>query len=231
LCKQYGYDYTTDDGDILFSNDNTKQMITNLNKLYKENLFVTWQNTGYYPGDKFNNGTTIFGIDSSAGSTWIGPNSPLGAAGNKDFEVLVTTIPQADVNNPVVISQGPSLCVFNKPHQNEVLASWIFMQFLLTEEIQVSFAQTEGYSPVTDTAINSKEFQNFLNNPETYSVQRDAILNVIEYRDKTFITPAFNGSALVRGNVGDLLDKATKSKKKDIDVDDLFAKALLDSGV
>lgn len=231
LCKQYGYSYTTDDGDILFSSENTKKMIMDLNGLYKENLFVTWQNTGYYPGDKFNGGTTIFGIDSSAGSTWIGPSSPLGALGNKDFEVLVTTIPQVDVNNPVVISQGPSLCVFNKENQQEVLASWIFMQYLLTDEVQVNFAKTEGYSPVTDTAIYSSEFQAFLNAPETYSVQRDAILNVIEYRDKTFITPAFNGSALVRGNVGDLLDKATKSKKKDIDVDDLFAKALLDSGV
>ena len=231
LCKQNGYDYTTEDGDILFSNDNTKAMISKLNSLYKENLFVTWQNTGYYPGDKFNTGKTIFGIDSSAGSTWIGPNSPLGAEGTKDFEVLVTTIPQVDVNNPVVISQGPSLCVFNKENQDEVLASWIFLQFLLTDEVQVAFAQTEGYSPVTDTAINSKEFQAFLNNPETYSVQKDAILNVIEYRNKTFITPAFNGSALVRGNVGDLLDKATKSKTREINVDDLFARALLDSGV
>ncbi|HIT43594.1 TPA: carbohydrate ABC transporter substrate-binding protein, partial [Candidatus Avacholeplasma faecigallinarum] len=197
LAYQNNYGYTDADGNILFSNDDNKKMVQNLNDLYKENLFVTWQNTGLYPGDKFNKGETIFGIDSSAGSTWIGPSSPLGAAGNKDFEVLVTTIPQVDVNNPLVISQGPSLCLFNKENPQEVLASWIFLQFLLTNDTQVNYAKTEGYSPVTTNAINSKEFQDFLNSDDTYSVQRDAILNVIEYKSKTFITPAFNGSTLV----------------------------------
>ena len=228
LAYQNNYGYTDADGNILFSNDDNKKMVQNLNDLYKENLFVTWQNTGLYPGDKFNKGETIFGIDSSAGSTWIGPSSPLGAAGNKDFEVLVTTIPQVDVNNPLVISQGPSLCLFNKENPQEVLASWIFLQFLLTNDTQVNYAKTEGYSPVTTNAINSKEFQDFLNSDDTYSVQRDAILNVIEYKSKTFITPAFNSSTLVREAVGEIIDKATISKKREIDIETLFNQALQD---
>ena len=228
LAYQNNYGYTDADGNILFSNDDNKKMVQNLNDLYKENLFVTWQNTGFYPGDKFNKGETIFGIDSSAGSTWIGPSSPLGAAGNKNFEVLVTTIPQVDVNNPLVISQGPSLCLFNKENPQEVLASWIFLQFLLTNDTQVNYAKTEGYSPVTTNAINSKEFQDFLNSDDTYSVQRDAILNVIEYKSKTFITPAFNGSTLVREAVGEIIDKATISKKREIDIETLFNQALQD---
>lgn len=230
LAKQNGYDFTNENGDILFSNENNKKMILDLNQKYKENLFVTWQNTGYYPGDRFNIGQCIFGIDSSAGATWMGPKSPLGSAGNKDFEVLVSTIPQVDVNNPTVISQGPSLCLFNKENTDEVLASWLFLQFLLTDSTQINYAKTEGYSPVTSTAINSEEFQSFLNSTDTYSVQRDAILNVMEYKDKSFITPAFNGSALVRDCVGDLLDKAVVSKKKQIDVESLFSKALTDCG-
>ena len=205
-------------------------MIKELNSLYKKGLFVTWQNTGFYPGDKFNIGKTIFGIDSSAGATWMGPKSPLGQAGDIDFEVLVTTIPQVDVNNPKVISQGPSLCVFNKEDNQEVLASWLFLQFLLTNEVQLDYIKTEGYAPVTYSVINSKEFNNFIESDEIYSVQRDAILNVLEYKSKTFVTPAFTGSALVRDNVGTLIDKATMSKKKEIDVDSLFKKALLDSG-
>ncbi len=230
LAYQNGNDYTTEEGQILFSNPENKEMITSLNTLYKKDLFVTWQNTGYYPGDKFNVGQCIFGIDSSAGSTWMGPSSPLGAQGKKDFEVLVTTIPQVDVENPKVISQGPSLCLFNKEDAQEVLASWLFLQYLLTEDTQVSFAKTEGYSPVTSTAIESKNFQDFLNSDKTYSVQRDAILNVMEYKDKTFITPAFNGSALVRDVVGKLLDKSVMSKKREIDVEALFQNALTDCG-
>ena len=41
---------------------------------------------------------------------------------------------------------------------------------------------------------------------------------------------AFTGSALVRDNVGTIIDRATISKKKEIDVESLFKKALLDSG-
>ena len=230
LAHQNGYDFTTEDGKILFYNDNNVNMVKKLNKLYKKGLFVTWQNTGFYPGDKFNIGKTIFGVDSSAGATWMGPKSPLGQVSEMDFEVLVTTIPQVDVNNPKVISQGPSLCVFNKEDNQEVLASWLFLQFLLTNEVQIDYIKTEGYAPVTYTAINSREFNQFINSDEIYSVQRDAILNVLEYKSKAFVTPAFTGSALVRDNVGTIIDKATISKKKEIDIESLFKKALLDSG-
>ena len=231
LAYQNGYDYTTEDGKILFANEDNKKMIRKLNELYKQNLFVTWQNTGFYPGDKFNDRECIFGIDSSAGSTWMGPNSPLGAKGKKDFDVLVTTIPQVDVDHPKVISQGPSLCVFDKEDPQEVLASWIFMQYLLTEDTQVAFAKTEGYSPVTTKAIQSEAFRSFLNSDEIYSVQKDAIQNVMDFKDRTFITPAFNGSAVVRDEVGKLLDRAVLSKKNEINVEELFKRALTNCGV
>ena len=52
----------------------------------------------------------------------------------------------------------------------------------------------------------------------------------MEYKDKTFITPAFNGSALVRDVVGKLLDKAVMSKKREIDIEALFQNALTDCG-
>ena len=158
----------------------------------------------------------------------MGPSSPLGhtAQTGEDFEVLVTTIPQVDKTNPQVISQGPSLCLFNKEDPQEVLASWLFMQYLLTNEVQISYAQTEGYSPVTTKAIESTEFQAFLNSEEIYDVQKAAILNVMEYKDKTFTTPAFVGSADVREQVGRIIDSASQSKKKEIDVYALFKTAM-----
>lgn len=226
LVYQYGNDYTSSDGDILFDNYENKKMIQDLNKLYKEGLFEMKATTGIYPGDRFNIGRTIFGVDSSAGATWMGPDSPLGAEGLESFEVVTTTIPQVDVNNPLVVSQGPSLCVFNKENPQEVLASWIFLQFLLTNDVQIGFAKTEGYSPVTKTAINSKEFQDFLASPDTYYVQRDAILNVMEFKNHTFTAPAFNGSALVRDAVGKIINKAASNAK--LDINEIFKKAVAD---
>ena len=61
-----------------------------------------------------------------------------------------------------MISQGPSICVFNKADPQEVLASWLFAQFLLTDEVQTGYAQTEGYLPVTLKAQESPSYQDYL---------------------------------------------------------------------
>lgn len=58
-------------------------------------------------------------------------------------------VPQCDPDHPQMISQGPSVCVFNKDDPQEVLASWLFAQYLLTNDVQIAYAQTEGYVPVT----------------------------------------------------------------------------------
>ena len=39
------------------------------------------------------------------------------------FETAVRMIPQFDPEHPEMISQGPSVCVFNKSDSQEVLAS------------------------------------------------------------------------------------------------------------
>ena len=39
-----------------------------------------------------------------------------------------------------MISQGPSVCVFNKRDPQEVLASWLFAQYMLTDEVQIAYA-------------------------------------------------------------------------------------------
>lgn len=230
LSKQYGTDYTTEDGDVLFVNDENKALMMELNTYYKEGLFIMKNNTGIYPGDKMNKGEALFGIDSSAGSTWIGPSSPLGKEGNDDFEVGVTILPQADTSNMYTMSQGPSLCLFNKSDSQEVIASWLFMQYLLTKDVQVSYAETEGYSPVTYEAISSIEYNNFLDSDSVYYVQKLASEAVIKYQNNSFITPAFNGSADVRSEVGNIVKKISVSKTKTIDIDSIFRKALLDAG-
>ena len=70
--------------------------------------------------------------------------------------------PQYDPQHPQMISQGPSLCVFNKEDPQEVLASWLFTQYLLTNPVQIAYSGTEGYVPVTLDAQNSPEYQDYL---------------------------------------------------------------------
>ncbi|MFR8338561.1 MAG: hypothetical protein ACLVAW_18825 [Eisenbergiella massiliensis] len=61
-----------------------------------------------------------------------------------DFETEVMMIPQFDPANPQMISQGPSVCIFNKEDPLEVLASWLFAQYLLSDGVQTAYAETEG---------------------------------------------------------------------------------------
>ena len=249
MCKQYGYDYTTEDGDILFDNPNTRAMIKELwNYTFKsEGLFDVFDRVSY-PGNKYNRQECIFVVDSSAGATWIGSDAPLTEVQSiGQFETLVTNVPQDDENGIDVISQGPSICLFNKEDPQEVLASWIFSQYLLTNEPQIAYAQTEGYSPVTYKAINSKEFQDYLNNPsplykseasdsqayiDNYYVKVEATKNVIANIENSFVTPAFNGSSLVRSASGGMIFWIGGFKTmEDADLETVFARAKKNAGI
>ena len=71
------------------------------------------------------------------------------------LRLAVLPVPQFDPEQPQMISQGPSVCVFNKDDPQEVLASWLFAQYLLTNNVQIAYSQTEGYVPVTSKAQES----------------------------------------------------------------------------
>ena len=132
---------------------------------------------------------------------------------------MVMEIPQVDTENPRMISQGPSVCVFNKADPQEVLASWLFTQFLLTNEVQISYSQTEGYVPVTSKAQQSEEYKDYLSrrgevNDMYYYVKLDAAKLLIDNVDNTFITPVFNGSASLRNAAGQLIENTAKSTRR-----------------
>lgn len=220
MAKQRGIDYSNENGDILLFNDDTKALLKELATYGLNNYYDTFKRVSY-PGNFFNAGNCIFAIDSTAGATWIGTDAPLMDIHEndvKEFKTVVKTVPQTDATNPKMISQGPSICIFNKRDSGEVLASWLFAQFLLNDETQIAFSKTEGYIPVTKTAIYSDSYQDYLDlrgldNDDYYYVKIDASKIVIDNIDNTFITPVFNGSSLVRSASGELIETTLQSVK------------------
>ena len=147
------------------------------------------------------------------------------------FETAVMTVPQFDPENPVMISQGPSLCVFNKSDPQEVLASWLFAQFMLTDEVQIAYSQTEGYAPVTSKAQNSDVYRDYLaregeDNQLYYDIKLKASKLLLENTDNTFVTPVFNGSASLRDAAGQLIENTVKGVRRGQTVDDAYGQAL-----
>ncbi|MBO7336006.1 MAG: extracellular solute-binding protein, partial [Lachnospiraceae bacterium] len=140
--RQADAGYSLPDGTIRIFNDTTFSFLREISTHAKSGAFSTFKISGY-PGNFLNAGQCIFAIDSTAGATWMGAKAPLMDIHREsvaDFETVVTEIPQIDPSHPQMISQGPSVCVFNKKDPQEVLASWLFAQFLLTNEVQNAYA-------------------------------------------------------------------------------------------
>ena len=126
-----------------------------------------------------------------------------------------------------MISQGPSLCIFNKEDPQEVLASWLFTQYLVTNDVQISYAKTEGYVPVSKKAMESEEYQEYLakagsDDNEHYSIKIDASKLLIEHTADSFVTPVFNGSASLRDAAGSLIESTCKAVRRNEVIDDSF---------
>lgn len=229
MLRQLNADYSSDDGKVLMFNDDTKSVLAEIAKHTENGAFSTFKISSY-PGNFLNAGQCIFAIDSTAGATWMGSDAPLMDIPEENisrFETVVRPIPQYDVSNPLMISQGPSICLFNKEDSQEVLASWIFAQYLLTNDIQCSYAQTEGYIPVTTKAIESEEYVDYLNragedNDEHYKIKIDASKLLIDNTQNTFVTPVFNGSASLRIAAGQLIEETCKAVRRNKNIDDQF---------
>ncbi|MBO5293400.1 MAG: extracellular solute-binding protein [Lachnospiraceae bacterium] len=229
MLKQQGAEYSTDSGEVLLFNDATRELLYTIAEHGESGAFSTFRISGY-PANFLNAGQCIFAIDSTAGATWMGTNAPLSDISEDkivDFEMAVMPIPQFDPANLRMISQGPSVCLFNQPDPQEVLASWLFAQYLLTNDVQIAYAETEGYVPVTTKAQESEEYQDYLSRggedaSTHYDIKIQATRLLLEHADSTFITPVFNGSASLRDAAGQLVENTVKSVRRGQTVDDAY---------
>ena len=233
MLKQRSAGYSTELGEIRIFNDITEEILYTVAEHAATGAFNTFKLTGY-PANFLNAGQCIFAIDSTAGATWMGSNAPLVDIAEEklvQFETQVMTIPQFDPQNPAMISQGPSMCVFNKEDPQEVLASWLFAQYMLTNEVQIAYSQTEGYAPVTTKAQNSTEYQDYLSrrgedNDLYYDVKLDATKLLLDNTGNTFVTPVFNGSASLRNAAGQLIENVNKSVRRKQEVNEAYMEDL-----
>lgn len=233
MLRQKNAGYSTDEGEILLFNDETRNLLHTIAEHGKSRAFSTFKISSY-PANFLNAGQCIFAIDSTAGATWMGTEAPLSDISKDklvDFETEVMAIPQFDPENPQMISQGPSICVFNKADPQEVLASWIFAQYLLTDDVQIAYAETEGYIPVTLKAQNSEVYREYLekegeDNKKHYDVKIKASKLLIQHIEDTFVTPVFNGSASLRSAAGQLIENTVKSVRRDETVDEAYIDGL-----
>ena len=231
MLKQLNAPYSTENGEVLIFNDTTASLLQEIYTHAKSRSFSTFAISSY-PGNFLNAGQCIFAIDSTAGATWMGGDAPMQDIHEEQltsFRIAVRPIPQFDPEHMQMISQGPSICVFNQEDPQTVLASWLFVQYLVTNEVQLGYAETEGYLPVTLKAQQSREYQDYLNrkgedNNEHYFVKIEASELLMNHTSETFVTPVFSGSASLRNAAGQLIEEACKNarRNKELQIDELY---------
>lgn len=235
MLKQRGAGYSTAEGEIDLFHETTEELLYTIADAVAAGAFSTFKISSY-PANFLNAGQCIFAIDSTAGATWMGSDAPLSDISEENFvafETAVLPIPQENADEPIMISQGPSMCIFNKGDSGEVLASWLFAQFMLTNDVQIAYSQTEGYAPVTAKAQQSAAYVDYLerageDNELHYDVKLAATKLLLDNTENTFVTPVFNGSASLRDAAGQLIENVTKSVRRGETVDDSYMAALFD---
>lgn len=211
MAEQMGSDYTSNEkgsSHYLFDNMWNRGMFKEFRRWYK-NLYVTTQSLyGAYTSGLFTateNTKSYMSIGSSAGATHQRPAK--GTDGNYPFEVGIAPIPQMNPNNPKVISQGPSVCIFNQADPQEVLASWIFVKWFTTNvAFQAEFSMASGYVPVIQSVQTNKTYKEFLDKADGYNNVAALSAKVcLEQANYYYTSPAFNGSSKARDEVGGLV--------------------------
>ena len=223
MCEQYGSPYTSATGDenFLFDNQKNKDFIKMFRGWYQEKLVITQELSGGYTSALFTGnkssstskeeqkvpeGTRCYMcIGSTGGATYQQPTITNEVP---EFEVGIAPIPQVDKNNPKVITQGPSLCIFKKSNPQEVLASWLFVKFLTTDvTFQASVSMNNGYAPVIKSVLENETYANFLATASTVNIQAYAAKAALDQQSAYYASPVFNGSSVARDQVGLLIQK------------------------
>ena len=226
MCEQYGSPYTSatkvDGTNFLFDNETNWAFVDRFASWYAKGWVTTKELSGGYTSDAFKKaegelGKSYMSIGSSAGATHQAPDA---VNGEYPFEIGIAPIPQVNPEDPKVISQGPSVCIFQQENEQEVYASWLFVKFLTTDiEFQAAFSEASGYVPVIKSVNEDADYQEFLAESSGYKtgIAAYSAKVCLEQEKAYYVSPAFNGSSKARDEVGLLMQACFSAYEKATD--------------
>lgn len=182
---------------------------------YSNGLMTTKGIKNTYGSDYFTNEKCLFSIGSSGGS---GYNFPQADA----FELGVCRVPYEN-DNPLYVSQGPTLTMFNdkvlSQEQNDInqLYAWKFMKYITNGKVnaEICINGSEGYVPVRYSAYETAFFQEFMEEGERYAMCYKVVVNDINSDAGYLVSKAFKGSAALRDNCGSMLTASLNAANRD----------------
>lgn len=223
MCQQYGLDYTTNDltthdSHFIFNNQGVKDMLAELKGYYDEGLFKTKGTSANstYTSTKFTAQEIFMSIGSTGGTTYNA---------TKNFDVGVAVPPSVDLNEPAVVSQGPSICFFNRATSAQTTAAWLFYRFISSATNSAIYSISTGYQPVRYSSYETKYYKDFVAGDSTDLLVKVADLSSTML-ESYFTSPVFVGSALARNEVGKMLPSILQGKPIDAAIDQAMSNCL-----
>ena len=218
MCEQNGWGYTTSEGtnNYLFKNEGTIGWLTELKGYYDKTYLTTKMdlNNAYTSGlftKGVEEGGLVYCIGSSGGASHQDPGTA--------FEWGIAPIPgsvQEDGSvNYSVISQGPSLVMFEAGYKVEnidekKLMTWLFVKELLDPTFQAAFSIASGYNPSRMATFDVPVYAEHMEKDSITAVAARVASGMSEW---FFTSPAFKGSSTARDQVGKALLYAIQGQK------------------
>lgn len=240
--KQYGAPYTSINDELIgsvdFNNPQSISMMTFFKGLFNERalttrdamnvpflsaVFVNTPEGGvlHSNGNRYNHGGIAMYIGSSAGVR----NSLNANAWANGIRPSVAPIPHFEGREALQIQQGPNISAFYNNDEQRAIASWLWLRFLTSPEINAEFITNTGHTnpaigapgnmPSRVSTLQTETWLNFKNSvvqdPQTFAEAQRAIayqtVNLsLELMGRYFTTESFDRSSRTRQAVGALLD-------------------------
>ena len=210
LTRQFGGQYTERvsvfEGLIRFDNAESRSAMAYFQNMKNNGTFgVAASLGGQYNSDAVKLIQVLMTVGSTAG---VGYNS----SDKYDYELGFAPIPYYNEDAKYVIQQGTNIGMLSHNSNEEKLASWLFVKYLLRPENTAKFAMaTGGYLPVRTSAYATEEYTEYLENPTidkaAFSAAAKIALN--EYIEKeyiSFVDNAFISSSRIRTEAGRIFD-------------------------
>ncbi len=192
------------DGQFNFVDPKVVETITQIQSAIDSGYMRTAGEDGYMSGP-FANGDAAMFIGATAGSGYV-----KSGVGDK-FKWSVAPYPA-----PNVIQQGTSIAVFNTASAEEQAAAVDFLVYLTNDQSMNIWTQATGYLPATKSALNSEDYQTFMETDDTALAAAEQVDNM------QLLVPVFGGSQEIYSvNVKDTMSSI-------LDGDEDVEKALTD---
>jgi len=208
LTKQFGAKYTKREsvlkGYIYFDNAEARSAMTYFQTMKNYGVFGVSSNLDVpYSSDAFKLIQTLMTVGSASGIAYNASTK---------YELGFAPIPYYNEDAKYVIQQGTNIGMLNHNNDEEKLASWLFIKYLMRPENTAQFAMaTGGYLPVKESAYESDKYSQYLKNPTNDKKEFSAAAKVaFEYYIKNeyefIVDEAFIGSSSIRKETGRLFN-------------------------